>query len=344
MNPGTDMGMPTNVGEAVEGPGSGVPAVGESVTLPGKRFRVERTDDRWRDYGILSHFGYFEGEDGERIPRRYQLIEVDSKHPATGKRIRVTIVKSPNFRFVPNEVVRDIASRAAEEHGMRHVHFGVKGASGVLGEYTSSGLGMYLRFVGSETRDVRLGDPVAIGFGVGNSIDGSIAPLSFSGFTLRLACTNGAVSASELTAFRVRVEGGVGDIEREVRARLGGLLQYMEDEIETYRRWTTTPIDDLLARMLALTMPKKYIESVVLVGKGGTVVNYAHIDAWSAFNAVTDPLSHRKLEARHREELLLRLRRAFDVWQAVREGRMSVEEAEDRLGIDLEEAPTALEP
>ncbi|BBE42454.1 DUF932 domain-containing protein [Conexivisphaera calida] len=175
----------------------------------------------------------------------------------------------------------------------------------------------------------------------GNSVDGSIAPLSFSGFTLRLACTNGAVATSELTAFRIRIEGGMNEVEDEIRRRLEGLLQYMEEEIETYRRWTTMQVDDLLARMLAATMPRRYIEGIVLVGRKGTVVNYARVDAWQAFNSATDPLSHRNLEARRREELLLRLRRVFDVWQAVRENRMSVEEAEERLGIDLEEVPEA---
>ncbi|BBE42062.1 DUF932 domain-containing protein [Conexivisphaera calida] len=344
MNTHAHMGTPASAGEAAEGLGREPPATMGGVTLPGKRFRVERTDDRWREYGIVSHFGYFEAEDGEEVPRRYQVIEIDTKHPVTGKPIRMTIVKGPSFRFVPNEVAREIVSRIAEEHGMRHVAFRMKGTASVLGEYTSSGLGMFLRFVGSEARDVRVGDPVAIGFVAGNSVDGSIAPLSFSGFTLRLACTNGAVATSELTAFRVRIEGGMSEVEDEIRRRLEGLLQYMEDEMETYRRWTTMQVDDLLARILAATMPRRYIEGIVLVGRKGTAVNYAHVDAWQAFNSVTDPLSHRNLEARRREELLLRLRRAFDVWQAVREGRMSVDEAEERLGIDLEEAPEAREP
>jgi hypothetical protein len=310
-----DMGMPANAGKAVEALGREGPAISGGITLPGRRFRVEKEDHRWADYGIVRYYGVFIDETGEETPRHYQLIVIDTKHPAMGKPLKATLVKSPFFQFIPNEVALEAADAVAESLGIRR--------DGV--EWTGNGLGVYARYVGDRAQDVVPGDPVAIGFQMKNSVDGSIS-YTYTGYILRLVCKNGAVAPTEQTTLKVRWSSDPPSVE-DLREDLGRIMGALQEEVDAYREWTKIQVNIRLARMLAAALPKSYLTGFVEFDKKThEVVDVKPLTLWEAFNTITDPLTHRRIEARHRDWLRIRLRRTLDLWQAVEEGRLSEED------------------
>jgi len=171
---------------------------------------------------------------------------------------------------------------------------------------------------------------VSLGFQMKNSIDGSMGH-TYTGFTLRLICKNGAVAPSDATSFRV-AGGSYEDIREEVRGQLGSILEGLGEELEIYREWTRITANVRLASLLAAALPKKMLPFVEFAPKTKAVVGIKPITAWEAYNAVTEFLTHQGIEARHRDWLRMRLRRAMSVWQAVEAGQISEDEAMERLG------------
>jgi len=320
MTTTSNIHMGAGAPEPSEVPGSGDRGVAQ-VSLGGeRRFRVEREDRSFIRWGIMRYYGHFvEGD--EDVPREYQLIAVDKLNPRTGKPMRMTLVKSTRFDFIPNEVALKISDEVAGEFGLRP-----------LGEpeYTSSGLGVYRRYIGDREEAVVPGDLVSLGFQMKNSIDGSMGH-TYTGFTLRLICKNGAVAPSDATSFRV-AGGSYEDIREEVRGQLGSILEGLGEELEIYREWTRITANVRLASLLAAALPKKMLPFVEFAPKTKAVVGIKPITAWEAYNTVTDFLTHQKIEARHRDWLRMRLRRAMSVWQAVEAGQISEDEAMERLG------------
>jgi hypothetical protein len=300
----------------------GSPGISQGLNLGGREFRVHSVDDRWASYGILSFFGTFLSDDGEEVPKRYQLVVIDKRHPVTGKRIRMTLVRSPSYHYVPNEVALAIADKVAEEFGLHPAG---------EPEYTSDGLGVYKRYISDRHEPVAVGDAVAVGFQVKNGINGMISH-SYTGYTLRLVCTNGMIVPREHTSFKVGSTNPI-EIEEFVREHLGSLLEGLQEELEVYREWTRIMVNMRLANLLAAALPKNLLSSFVeFAPKSRAVVGVKPITVWEAFNRVTDPLTHRKIEARHRDWLRVRLSRAISVWQAVESGQISEDEAMARLG------------
>ena len=151
MTTTSNIHMGAGAPEPSEVPGSGDRGVAQ-VNLGGeRRFRVEREDRSFIWWGIRWYYGHFvEGD--EDVPREYQLIAVDKLNPRTGKPMRMTLVKSTRFDFIPNEVALKISDEVAGEFGLCP-----------LGEpeYTSSGLGVYRRYIGDREEAVVPGDLVA---------------------------------------------------------------------------------------------------------------------------------------------------------------------------------------
>jgi hypothetical protein len=304
----------------------GSPGISQGLNLGGREFRVHSVDDRWASYGILSFFGTFLSDDGEEVPKRYQLVVIDKHHPVTGKRIRMTLVRSPSYHYVPNEVALAIADKVAEEFGLHPAG---------EPEYTSDGLGVYKRYISDRHEPVAVGDAVAVGFQVKNGINGMISH-SYTGYTLRLVCTNGMIVPREHTSFKVGSTNPI-EIEEFVREHLGSLLEGLQEELEVYREWTRIMVNMRLANLLAAALPKNLLSSFVeFAPKSRAVVGVKPITVWEAFNRVTDPLTHRKIEARHRDWLRVRLSRSISVWQDVEAGRISEDEALERLGAGEE--------
>lgn len=311
--------------EPSEVPGSGDRGIAQGFNLGGREFRVHNVDDRWATYGIKSFFGTFLSEDGEEVPKRYQLVVIDKRHPVTGKRIRMTLVRSPSYHYVPNEVAIAIADKVADEFGLHPAGE----------EYTSDGLAVYKRYVSDRREPVAVGDAVAIGFQLKNGVDGMVSH-RYVGYTLRLVCTNGMIALRESTSFKVGSTNPI-EIEEFVRGHLGSLLEGLQEELEVYREWTRITVNMRLANLLAAALPKNLLSSFVeFAPKSRAVVGVKPITVWEAFNRVTDPLTHRKIEARHRDWLRVRLSRAISVWQDVEAGRISEDEALERLGAGEE--------
>ena len=307
--------------EPFEAPGSGSRGVAQSLGV-GREFRADIIDDRWAAYGMRSFFGTFLSEDGEETPKRYQLIMIDKPHPVTGKRVRMTLVKSPSYRYVPNEVALTIADKIAEENGLHPAG---------EPEYTSDGLGVYKRYLSDRHEPVAVGDAVAVGFQVKNGVDGMMSH-RYTGYTLRLVCTNGMIAPRERTSFKVGSTDPV-EIEESVRAQLGPLLEGLQEELEEYRSWTRITVNMRLANLLAAALPKNLLSSFMeFAPKSKAVVDVKPITVWEAFNHITDPLTHQKIEARHRDWLRVRLSRTISVWQAVEAGKISEDEAMAELG------------
>jgi len=307
--------------EPFEAPGSGSRGVAQVSLGVGREFRAHSVDDRWAAYGMRSLFGTFLSEDGEETPKRYQLVVIDKPHPVTGKRVRMTLVKSPSYHYVPNEVAISIADKIAEENGLHPAGE----------EYTSDGLGVYKRYVSDRHEPVAVGDLVAVGFQMKNGVDGMMSH-RYTGYTLRLVCTNGMIAPREGTSFKVGSTDPV-EIEEYVRAQLGPLLEGLQEELEEYRSWTRIMVNMRLANLLAAALPKNLLSSFMeFAPKSKAVVDVKPITVWEAFNHITDPLTHKKIEARHRDWLRVRLSRAISVWQAVESGQISEDEAMARLG------------
>ena len=310
--------------EPSEVPGSGDRGIAQ-VGLGGeRRFKVEREDKTFLQWGIIRYYGHFiEGD--EEVPREYQLVVVDKPNPRTGKPIKLTLVKSTKFNFIPNEVALKISDEVAASFGLRP-----------LGEpeYTSNGLGVYKRYTSDRGEAVVPGDIVSLGFQMKNAIDGSMSHM-YTGFTLRLVCSNGATAPFEQTSFKV-ASGSYEDLREEVHGRLGSILESLQEELEVYREWTRVTANIRLASLLAAALPKKVLPFIEFAPKTKAVVGIKPITAWEAYNAVTEFLTHQRIEARHRDWLRMRLRRAMSVWQAVESGQISEGEAMERLGVEEE--------
>jgi len=309
-----------------EVPGSGDRGIAQGFNLGGREFRVHTVNDQWAAYGMRSLFGTFLSEDGEEVPKRYQLVVIDKVHPITQKRIKMTLVKSPSYRYVPNEVALTIADKIAEENGLYPAG---------EPEYTSDGLGVYKRYVSDRREPIAVGDAVAVGFQMKNGVNGMMSH-SYTGYTLRLVCTNGMIAPRESTSFKVGSTDPL-EIEESVRAHIGPLLEGLQEELEEYRSWTRIIINMRLANLLAAALPKNLLSSFVdFAPKSRVVVGVKPITVWEAFNHITDPLTHQRIEARHRDWLRVRLSRAISVWQAVEAGQISEDEAMKTLGAGEE--------
>jgi len=177
---------------------------------------------------------------------------------------------------------------------------------------------------------VAVGDAVAVGFQLKNGIDGMMSH-RYAGYILRLVCSNGAIAPREQTTFKVGSTDPV-EIEESVRAHLGPLLEGLQEELEEYRSWTRITVNMRLANLLAAALPKNLLSSFMeFAPKSKAVVGVKPITVWEAFNNITDPLTHQKIEARHRDWLRVRLSRTMSVWQAVEAGKLSEDEAVKEL-------------
>ena len=289
-------------------PDDKVAPVGKETT----GFVSEFIDNTWASYGIRTAIGAFDR--AGLTPKRYQLVEIE---PNAQRHSRMTIVKGLSFRLIPNEVALEVASTVAGKHGFKQDRV----------EYGKGGLSVYASYISNDRpKEVKVGDLVAVGFQMKNSIDGS-AGYRFSGYTLRLACTNGMTVPERRNTVSLARTADVGQLIRDADAAMEPLLASMEEQLETYRRWTQIDLNMQLANILAVSLPKKYLPFIDFAKKTRAVVGFQHMTVWDAFNRITDPLTHTKLEARHRDWFRARLNRAVETWAEVQNGTRSMDDA-----------------
>ena len=279
-----------------------------------RSLNADATDTTWARYGIIRKYGAFLGANGETTPKRYQLVEIE---PNTQRRGRMTIVKGLTFNLIPNEIALEVASTVAEKYGFKQDRV----------EYGKGGLSVYASYVSNDKpKEVRVGDLVAVGFQMKNSIDGS-ASYRFSGYTPRLACTNGMTVPENRNTISLAKSNDMTQLISQAEGAMEPLLAGLNEQLETYRRWTQIDLNMQLANILAASLPKKYLPFIDFTKKAKAVVGFQHMTVWDAFNRITDPLTHTKLEARHRDWFRARLNRAVETWAEVQNGTRSMDDA-----------------
>ncbi|MCL4340344.1 MAG: DUF945 domain-containing protein [Thaumarchaeota archaeon] len=295
-------------GAGLRNPDDKVAPVGKETT----GFVNEFVDNTWVKYGIRTAVGAFDRTG--LTPKRYQLVEIE---PNAQRHDRMTIVKGLTFRLIPNEVALKVASAVAEKHGFKQDRV----------EYGRGGLSVYASYISNDRpKEVKVGDLVAVGFQMKNSIDGSTG-YRFSGYTLRLACTNGMTVPEGRNTVSLPKLIDVAQLTKDAESAMEPLMAGLEEQLQTYRRWTQIGLNMQLANILAVSLPKKYLPFIDFAKKTKAVVGFQHMTVWDAFNRITDPLTHTKLEARHRDWFRARLNRAIETWIEVQNGTRSMDDA-----------------
>jgi len=303
-------------GAGLRNPEIEVATVGKETTGFTTGFVKEHIDRTWERYGIITSVGAFDR--AGLTPKRYQLVEIE---PNAQRRARMTIVKGLSFRLIPNEIALEVANKTAEKHGFKQDKV----------EFGKDGLSVYASYVSNDKpKEVKVGDMVAVGFQMKNSIDGS-AGYRYSGYTLRLACSNGMTVPENRNTVIMAKMADIKDLLGEADMVIEPLLGGLEEQIATYRKWTQINIDMRLANILAASLPKKYLPFVEFAKKTRAVVGFQQMNVWSAFNSITDPLTHQKLEARHRDWFRARLNRAIEMWTEVQSGARTMDEAMEKI-------------
>ncbi|MEM0287972.1 MAG: DUF932 domain-containing protein [Nitrososphaerota archaeon] len=307
--PGIKMGGFSAVAETgLRNPESKVATVGRETT----GFVAEHVDATWINYGIRTIIGSFY-RDG-LTPKKYQLVELE---PYKQRKERMTIVKGLSFKVIPNEIALRVGDAIAEKHGFKQDRV----------EYGKNGLSVYASYVSRDrAKEVRVGDMVAMGFQIKNSEDGSVG-FAIEGYTLRLVCSNGMTVPEHGDRFSLMKSSKVESIIEQAETMMEPLLLALEEQMETYKRWTTIQMNMQLANILAVSLPKKYLPFIDFVKKTRAVAGFQSMTVWDAFNRITDPLTHTKLEARHREWFRARLNRAVQLWTEVQSGVRTMDDA-----------------
>ncbi|MDG7047170.1 MAG: DUF932 domain-containing protein [Nitrososphaerota archaeon] len=301
-------GLSPSGGAGLRNPDDKVAPVGKETT----GFVNEFVDNTWVKYGIRTAVGAFDRTG--LTPKRYQLVEIE---PNAQRHERMTIVKGLTFRLIPNEVALDVANALAEKHGFKQDRV----------EYGRGGLSVYASYISNDRpKEVKVGDLVAVGFQMKNSIDGSTG-YRFSGYTLRLACTNGMTVPEGRNTVSLPKLIDVAQLTKDAESAMEPLMAGLEEQLQTYRQWTQIGLNMQLANILAVSLPKKYLPFIDFAKKTKAVVGFQHMTVWDAFNRITDPLTHTKLEARHRDWFRARLNRAIETWAEVQNGTRSMDDA-----------------
>ena len=295
-------------GTGLRNPDDKVAPVGKETT----GFVSEFVDNTWAKYGFRTAIGAFDR--AGLTPKRYQLIEIE---PNAQRHDRMTIVKGLTFRLIPNEVALEVANSVAAKRSFKQDRV----------EYGKGGLSVYASYISEDRpKEVKVGDLVAVGFQMKNSIDGSTG-YRFSGYTLRLACTNGMTVPEKGNAISLSKLSDMKQLISQADDAMEPLLVGLNEQLETYRRWTQIDLNMQLANILAASLPRKYLPFVDFTKKSRAVVGFQHMTVWDAFNRITDPLTHTKLEARHRDWFRARLNRAIETWTEVQNGTRSMDDA-----------------
>ncbi|MEM0124621.1 MAG: DUF932 domain-containing protein [Candidatus Micrarchaeaceae archaeon] len=304
-------GFPAGTG--LRNPENKVATVGTETT----GFISNHVDYTWAKYGIVTKIGAFDRNG--LTPKMYKLVEIE---PTEHVRNRMTIVKGLSFQVIPNEVALEVAATVAEKYGFKQDRV----------EYGKNGLSVYASFVSKDRpKEVKVGDLVAVGFQMKNSIDGSVG-YGYNGYTLRLACTNGMTTRENENMIKLAKSVSIEEMVSNAESVMEPLLAQLEEQLETYRKWTQINVNMQLANILAVSLPKKYLPFIKFAPKNRAVVNVEPITVWDAFNRITDPLTHTRLEARHRDWFRARLNRAVQAWEEVESGRLTMDNAIQMVG------------
>ncbi|PSN82962.1 hypothetical protein B9Q01_06390 [Candidatus Marsarchaeota G1 archaeon OSP_D] len=255
------------------------------VISNGMNFDVTGVERKWANYGVIQYYGTFEGK-----PKRYQVVSV--AHP---KGIQ-NIVKSPSFIPIPTEVAKELAHYVAKELNMT-----------IKDEY-NDGLQYLAQLVSQEKGEVEVGDFVAWGIGIRNSVVGNFR---MDASLLRLVCTNGLMDAEESEIANVKKSYDI-EIMKESMLEQAKLLQdSFEEKLELFRSFKQYKMNQQFAELLAKSFPAPIIRDVVTVKKK-VVQNFVPKNLWEAYNDITYQLSHRKLKLTTRFDWGLKATRLFE--------------------------------
>ena len=231
-------------------------------------FDVTGVERKWANYGVIQYYGTFEGK-----PKRYQVVSV--AHP---KGIQ-NIVKSPSFIPIPTEVAKELAHYVAKELNMT-----------IKDEY-NDGLQYLAQLVSQEKGEVEVGDFVAWGIGIRNSVTGSFR---IDGFLLRLVCSNGLMEPAETDIANIKKSYNIKEMKDSFLEKAQILQDMFEEELERFRQYKRYKMNKEFAEKLAKTFPSPIIQDIIQVGKNKTVTGFRDVDLWTAYNEITKQITHRE--------------------------------------------------
>ena len=249
-------------------------------------FDVTGVERKWANYGVIQYYGTFEGK-----PKRYQVVSV--AHP---KGIQ-NIVKSPFFVPVPTKVAQELTHAIANELNMQ------------IKEESNDGL-QYLAQLTSQVKgEVEVGDLVAWGIAVRNNVVGSFR---MDASLLRLVCSNGLMDAEDSEIANVKKSYDLEAMKNSMLEQAQLLQETFEEKIELFRNFKKYKMNQEFAQTLVRTFPKPIIQDIITVGEKKTVKEFTPVDLWTAYNAITFQISHRKLKTSTRFDWSLKATKIFE--------------------------------
>lgn len=144
-----------------------------------------------------------------------------------GKEIEPVAIVGRNYALIPNELVEEIAEKAARAYNLTISKI----------EKDKNEHKLRINLLSERLEEVKVGDKVQFGVSIRNSIDTS-SSLAVDLFSLRLACKNGATVASYDKINYMRHIGNPNELLSLLNKALSSALEKIDNLLYEYRRLT----------------------------------------------------------------------------------------------------------
>ena len=223
-------------------------------------FEVEKTEEKWREYGISEKYLTYQGEQTrfKGIVKAGKLVNLVSKR----------------YTVIPNELLIEEVVPLIERFGYEQVDSPAKGI--VSARYMQYFVKPKLERVDNEG--------VKLGMLLRNSIDGSLS-LGLEGFSYRTLCSNGVIMGKEsVYSFTKKHMGSAKDILLHLEEGVALVNKSSLQILEKYQHMMKVEFNKEKYAKLKEQLPKK--DLVDIARRIGTGTD------WDAFNSVTQTLWH----------------------------------------------------
>lgn len=252
---------------------------------------VRDIDQTWEQYGLeQAKLDWM----GEKIP-----------YKAIVKNDNCVAIVSDKYKVLPNEEAVKLADEVATEVGAVPFHeFGgdwfTRVDKHVFGD--EEGRKVHALYAFDEPVNIGGNDTIQLGFGVHNSIDGSMG-FSCGAFTFRNACANmvfmGSVMRGRAYEMRFDERHTISYVyhrhskdlvaaKQEIAASMKDVIERGYEILDMYRKWKEVKLNSVIADALEEKIPQKYVPEYLQAK-----TRVAQLPSvWSAYNDITQAIWH----------------------------------------------------
>lgn len=260
----------------------------ESAVFTGKvttvNLPISEWDNKWlnfngKNYGMRRAHVLEELSDGSVESTQSDIIQ--KWNAPLGRFTTVTLKVGPNFAVLPNSFVVD---------QIKAFHPKLKDSDI---QYARDGNAMFVKILSDKRHEVGIGEVVQVGAMFRNSEDASVG-FGADAFTMRLACSNGAIARKKELSYYARHVGDEEMLATEIKEAVVKVTERSEQLIAYYKKADAVKMTEELAKMLVeIGIRKKQTPDYLLQDKDSAKVNFdPSRSVWKVFNDYTEKIWH----------------------------------------------------